>query len=87
MYPILKNTPAGITMRNFEICNFFVDNFSDCDDGAKFRENDCYESGLSVDIQKTYEVQVVGAVALTLMQYQTWVRKLIIQPNSISWGV
>jgi hypothetical protein len=89
MYQMIKNTPAGMSTRNFHNNQFFVDNFSDCDDGSKFNDDDCKESGLTIDQSKTYNfaISVTTAPGLKLYQYQTWARKLIISPQGINWGM
>ena len=89
LYNNIKNTPLGLSMRTFDQQAFFMDNFSDCDDGSQFNENDLKESGLTVQLPKTYEVTFVQALtaSLALYQYRVWLRKLVIGPGGISWGV
>jgi hypothetical protein len=89
MRDLIKRSPAGLSQRTHEENCFFLDNFSDCYDSTKFYENDCYVSGLTIDgSQKTYEVNIEKAAggAITLTQYQTWSKMLVIRPDSISWG-
>lgn len=88
MYQMLKNTPAGMSNRNFHINQFFVDNFSDCDDGSQFPENDLKLSGMPITQSRTYNfsIAVTSTPGLKLAQYQTYVRKLVIMPNGLSWG-
>ena len=85
MYPLIKNTPCGLSIREFQTNEFFVDNFSDCDDGSKFPENDTKDSGLDIDIPKQYHVQLttIPAATILLQQYQVWIRKLITKPSGI----
>jgi len=81
-------SPAGLSPRTLEDNCFFMDNFSDADDSTQFYKNDCLKSGLSVDQYMTYETTFTktATVAMTLAQFQTWSRLLIISPQGISWG-
>ncbi len=75
-------------MRTFDQQAFFMDNFSDADDGSQFPENDLKESGMSVSMPKTYEVTFVkaSAASLILFQYRVWLRKLNISLGNVSWS-
>jgi len=88
MYDLIKNSPAGISSRTWEQNCFFMDNFSDCQDSSNFLENDTKKSGLDIRSSRTYDVQFVQASTggLTLAQYQTWIRVLVVSPMGISWG-
>ena len=86
---LIKRSPAGLSSRTWEENCFFLDNFSDCYDSTNFYENDCLESGLRIDTpQKTYEVNIekTAAGSITLNQYQTWSKLLVIRPDGIMWG-
>jgi hypothetical protein len=87
--PFIKNSVAGMSQRCFESNCFFMDNFSDCDDSTKFRENDALISGLALtQPQHTYDVAFERSSAsnITLFQYQTWARLLNISPAGLNWA-
>jgi hypothetical protein len=78
---ILRNSPAGLSNRNFHINEFFVDNFSDCDSASDFVRNDTKLSGLQVLQPAIYSAQIVAATAATTcFQYYVWSRILVISP-------
>lgn len=90
MAPMLKNVPAGLSVREFQINSFWLDNFSDSASSAtEFAEDDCVDSGLRInDVSKNYNI-VLGVSSFggaNLYQYVTFVRKLIIRPSGLSWG-
>ena len=87
--PFIKNSVAGMSQRAFESNCFFMDNFSDCEDSTKFRENDSLISGLALtQPQHTYDVAFERGSAsnITLFQYQTWARLLNITPQGLAWA-
>jgi len=92
MYNFLKGTPAGLSVRDFQINSFFMDNFSSSlENGSMIRENDCVDDGLKLgDASKNYILQLTltaGGPGANVYQYMTWVRRLIITPNSLHWGM
>jgi hypothetical protein len=89
LFELCKRSPAFLSPRTYEQNMFWIDNFSDCDDSCKFRENDCKISGLDVNQAKTYALalqQTKTTGTVTICQYQTWIRNLVIKPDGLSWG-
>lgn len=91
MYNLLKGTPAGLSVREFQINSFFMDNFaSSLENGSLIRENDTVDDGLKLgNASKNYTLQVTltaGGPGANIFQYMTWVRRLVIAPNGLYWG-
>jgi len=90
MRKMLRNTPAGQSVREFQINSVWVDNFSDnVLSSADWQEDDCKDSGLHIDPSgKNYIItyNVAASDGAALYQYTTFVRRLIINPMGLSWG-
>lgn len=86
MKPVIQKTPAGMGQRNYEINCFYVDNFSDCDDGSKWNGNDFKESGLNVLMSQNYSARYNITAAGTVYIFSTWLRTLTIRPTGMSWS-
>lgn len=92
MYNLIKETPAGLSAREFQINSFFMDNFSSSlEHGSQIRYNDCVDDGLKLsEASKNYIFQVTltaGGPGANIYQYMTWLRRLIIAPHGIQWGM
>jgi hypothetical protein len=84
--PIISGTVMGISSRNYNISPVWVDNFSDCDSGHKWRENDSQDSGKLIMGSENYAVQYnTVPAALKLYQFLTFGRRLRITPSTIQW--
>lgn len=84
--PIISGTVMGISSRNYNISPVWVDNFSDCDEGWKWRENDTQDSGKLILGSENYAVQYnTVPAALKLYQFLTFGRRLRITPSTIEW--
>ena len=84
--PIISGTVMGISSRNYNISPVWVDNFSDCDAGHKWRENDSQDSGKLIMGSENYAVQYnTVPAALKLYQFLTFGRRLRITPSTIEW--
>lgn len=87
IWNLIKNSPAGISARNYYINPFWVDNFSDSSCSEDFRENDCMDSGREITNSEnyaiTYELVVAAAVCY---QFCTFGRRLVISNSAIQWA-
>lgn len=85
-YPLVKNSPAGISERNYLINNFWCDNFSDANEGPSMIENDCLLSGLKVDGSISYSAKFFAATAaFTYYWYVVYVRRLVISSRGANF--
>jgi len=92
MYNLIRETPASLSVREFQINSFFMDNFSSSlSHGSEIRYDDCVDDGLKLsEASKNYIFQVnlaAGGSGANVYQYMTWVRRLIIAPNGLQWGM
>lgn len=91
MYNLIKETPAGLSVREFQINSFFMDNFSSSlSHGSEIRYDDCVDDGLKLsEASKNYLFQatLTSTAGANIYQYMTWVRRLIIAPNGLQWGM
>jgi len=88
MYPMIKNSVAGLSSRCWYIRNFWCDNFSDCSESHYFNENDTKYSGLSLGpVYRQYDVRYVFGSSQTLnfAQYEVYIRKLRISPIDVKF--
>jgi len=91
MRNLLKGTPLGMSVREFQKTSCFIDNFaSSLESGTQILENDCIDSGLKLgEASKNYILQVTlasGGSGCNLYQYMTWLRRLVIAPNGLHWA-
>lgn len=90
--PLLKGSPLGLSQRTLDQNACWVDNFSDCNQSIDFAKDDVKYSGLPVGDKLSYQIDLPldGTTPYTAAQqlicYQTWVRKLIINPDGVRWG-
>jgi len=87
----IKETVAGMSVREYQINSFFMDNFSSSlENGSKILENDVIDDGLKLsDASKNYNLQVTlaaGGSGANIFQYVTWLRRLVVAPNGLYWG-
>ena len=86
IFNLIKNSPAGLSHRNYQINSFWVDNFSDSSNSCDFPENDCLDSGRSIDNVENYSITYnIVPNSAVIYQFCTFARRLQITPNSISW--
>jgi hypothetical protein len=86
---LLRDCPQGMSQRTFDQNALWIDNFSDCDSSAEFRENDTKLSGLPIfaNNQKyTAKFTTVKANGLTFYQYIVYARVLVIKNGSIMYA-
>lgn len=88
MQEILRGSAAGLSNRMYRLNAFWVDNFSDCKRSRDWDYEDCKFSGLNLGSDaQVYDTQFTQTCTASLKyyQYQTFLRKLYIRPNGISY--
>lgn len=88
MQPMLDGSAHGISNRQYRINAFWADNFSDSKKSKDWNDEDCKFSGLNLGMDaQVYDTQFqqTCTTSLKYYQYQTFLRKLFIRPNGISY--
>ena len=89
LYSYLRGSPQGLSQRTFDQNACWIDNFSDCNQSKDIPWEDTKLSGLMVPQAQTYDTtfSIASTASLILAQYQTWLRRLVITPTQINWGI
>lgn len=89
VFNMIRNTAAGLSARCYAIRPVWVDNFSDCDDGSKWNDNDCLYSGLDIGSSyRTYNVKYTigsSSVPPTFYQWIVYLKRLRINPLGVKY--
>ena len=87
IWNLIKDSPAGISARNYYINPFWVDNFSDSSRSVEWRENDCMDSGREITNSENYAITYeLVATAASCYQFCTFGRRLVISNSAIQWA-